>query len=170
MNYKLFFLILGGLLITPSGQSQHARKTNTKYTVDQVMDSLQDKGLRRGVDIKSLRRRFVTKINVVKSLPRQNADERILGKVVPVKGSLKSTVFIVEDVLDDFYAAERVVAHELGHSFYLNHCCVDKYCPNVMAGTQSINPETILYQIAFEFRYEETMDVYFSEIKERLRL
>jgi hypothetical protein len=169
MRFILLFLILGGLLNSHPGQAQHAKTRKHKHTVAQVLDSLQEKGLKRGVDIKSLKRRFVEGIIVVDHLPRRN-NQRILGKVVPVKGSLKSTVYIIDDVLYDFFAAERVLAHELGHSFYIGHCCVNTYCAHVMAGTQSVNPDTILYQIAFEFQYEETFDVYFEEIKDRLRI
>jgi hypothetical protein len=139
----------------------------SNITLQQVLDSIVVKGEMRGVNMKKLINDNINEIHIVKSLPPNQWGTRTLGQAEPLSDG-KYNLYILEDMFEDFFNAERVVAHEIGHALGLRHCCIDAYCARVMAAQQTTNPEHIMYEIAYQtYEYERMFDVYFNNIKEK---
>jgi hypothetical protein len=139
----------------------------SQITLPQVLDSIIVKGNKRGVNMEKLIRENIKDIYIVKDLPESSWGTKTLGKAVPLNDG-RYELYVIEEMFEDFFNAERVVAHEIGHALGLRHCCKDAYCARIMAAQQATNPEHILYEIAYKTNeYHRMFDIYFNKIKEK---
>lgn len=157
---NIFFILLCIVSFSTFGQQ--------KYSVEQVLDSIIKKGNERGVDMKPLIDRYVGNIFIVDFIEPTPEIESVLGKIRTYNGHLKADIFIIKEMFEDFFLAERVLIHEMGHAMYLKHCCSGKYCAEIMAAEQATTPGHILYEIAFKStEYELIFDRFFELVKEK---
>ena len=142
-----------------------ANDTYGQVTLTQVLDSIVQKGRERDVNMQALIVEHVNDIYIVKTLPRSRWDTKVLGRAVP-RPNNRYDIYIIEEMFDNFFNAERVVIHEIGHALGFKHCCIDSYCVEIMSAQQAIDPEHILFDIAYNTsEYERSFDIFFDEVK-----
>jgi hypothetical protein len=147
---RLWVLILFLLPVVVYGQDYEVER------VYSAVDSVVNRGLVRGVDIRPLIEAHVDTIVVrpPESFPEPKSDSvtRVLGLAHYIGHRNRKWVWeirIASDLLDDFNVLEYVVAHELGHTFHVKHCCDDIECAEIMSAGVIIKPDTFWYDLQF---------------------
>ena len=139
-----------------------------------ALDSIINRGLERGVDIRPLLEIHLDTIRVLdaKTMPRPKNPNltTLLGRAnflgFDKKNRWTWDIIIAEELLNDFQMLERVLAHELGHTIHMKHCCQEALCLEIMSTGHVTEPSNMFYRI--QFHPQESIrfwDVFFQNLK-----
>jgi hypothetical protein len=137
-----------------------------------AVDSVVNRGLSRGVDIRPLIEAHVDTIVIrdPSTFPKPKSENvsRVLGLAHYIGHRNRKWVWeirIASDLLDDFNVLEYVVAHELGHTFHMKHCCYDSDCAEIMSAGVVITPGSFWYDLQF---YGEQSTIFWNNFFDSL--
>lgn len=188
---RCIFILLVFIPILVNSQS----KTNCKFPTltELALDSYKNRAIKHGINMDSLLTSVHQKygypliykgLYIRDTLTEKNPSAIGLMRLVVARNSIlgwhyEGRMYIKSDVIRDLYVVERIIAHELGHFFGLEHECMpfiqsNEYvlkCNNVMGPTQNVYPFTREYPyIYFGEQTESIWEYYFIKLKQELKL